>query len=85
MTTISMFKLRLKNNHGYITAEMYPDAITELGEDFSVVVKQLSGNRYVVPLKDLYKNVDDDDRIKEVFITADQYDKMFDKHNSGGK
>jgi hypothetical protein len=77
MSTISMFKLRLKNNGGYITEQMYPDAITELGENYEVVVKQWSGNRYVVALKDLYKNMDEDDGIKEVFITAGQYDMMF--------
>lgn len=73
----SLFKQRLKSHGGYITSQMYQDAITELGEDYPVVVKQWSGNRYVVSLKDLYNSVDEEDGIKEVFISADQYDEMF--------
>lgn len=77
--TVSLFKQRLRKYGGYITEDMYNDAITELGEDYQVVVKQWSGNRYWVALKDLYKDVDeeDEDGIKQVFISADQYDKMF--------
>lgn len=75
------FMEKLQHHHGYLLDDMLPEAITELGEDFMVVVKKSSGQRDMVALKNL-KQYDrymskQKDPIKNVFISADKYDRMF--------
>lgn len=77
------FMEKLQYHHGYLLDDMVKDAITELGEDFMVVVKKSTGQRDMIALKNLkeYGEYMDsqDDPIRSVFISADKYNRMFPK------
>lgn len=71
----------LKNSYGYITDNQIADAIKELGNNYPVVVKDYNGERYVMSLEELSKlkrvNPIFEENIKEVFVSSNQYDILF--------
>ncbi len=65
----------LKSNGGYISHDNMKPFIEEFGADFPVVIKQYKGDRLVVKAEDVAKQ--DQDNIREVFISGTNYDKIF--------
>ena len=75
------FMEKLKFHNGYLLDDMVTDAITELGEDFMVIVKKSTGQRDMVALKNLKEYGEymskQRDPIKNVFVSADKFDRLF--------
>jgi hypothetical protein len=72
---------RLKTRYGYFGDDEVDEMIEQFGEDYRVGVKFFEHARQLMTLKELKilpnKNPMLNDDIREVFITADEYDRLF--------
>jgi hypothetical protein len=76
----------MKSNGGYIIYDDMPDMIEKFGADFRIVVKYWEHPRETITLSELWEMEKDQENksekakdIKEVFISADTYDRLFGK------
>ena len=77
------FREVLKEQHGWIIDHQIDDAIKEFGKDFEVVLKTYEHGRPFVSLQTLKELPKTNPvlckDIREVFVSATQYKKMFGK------